>query len=60
MKKKLKKIFRMKKNDKLHIPISTEQKEILKKRAESLGLSLSQYCLLILIKTVPKVEEIPD
>jgi len=48
------------KNDKLHIPISTEQKEILKERAESLGLTLTGYCTLILIKTIPKIEEIPD
>ena len=50
----------MKKNNKLHIPIDTEQKEILKKRAESLGLSLTGYCTLILLKTIPKIEEIPD
>lgn len=38
----------MRKNDKLHIPISTEEKEKLKKKAELLGLSLSAYCLFIL------------
>ena len=50
----------MKKNDKLHIPISTEQKEIIKNRASSLGMTMSQYCLLILLKTIPKIQEVPD
>jgi len=46
----------MKKNDKLHIPISTELKEQLKQRAESCGMTLSQYCLFLLIHAKPKVE----
>ena len=49
-----------KKTDKLHIGVTKEQKETLKKRAESLGLTLTGYCTLILIKTIPKIEEIPD
>lgn len=50
----------MKKNDKLHIPISTEQKNKLISRADSVGMSLSQYCLYILLKAKPRIEEIPD
>lgn len=52
----------MKKNTKLHIPISTEQKEKLKKRAEALGLPLTNYCLMILLKSKPiiELEEEPD
>jgi len=50
----------MKKNDKLHIPISTEQKIKLISRASNCGMSLSQYCLFILINAKPKVENIPD
>ena len=46
----------MKKNTKLHIDISTEDKDILKKRAEDSGLSLSSYCIFILKKAIPKVE----
>lgn len=47
----------MKKNDKLHIPISTEKKEMLKKRASELEMSLTQYCLFILLSAKPKVED---
>jgi len=50
----------MKKNDKLHIPISTEQKEELIKKASDCGMSLSQYCLFLLIKARPKTENVPD
>jgi len=52
----------MKKNSKLHIPIDTESKKKLEKRAEALGLSLSSYCLLVLLKNKPKVDfqEIPE
>ena len=51
----------MKKNDKLHIPISSELKELLKSRASACGLSLSQYCLLVLTNAKPRIEllEIP-
>lgn len=47
----------MKKNSKLHIAISTEQKALLKKRADSVGLSLSQYCLFVLIQAKPQVND---
>jgi len=52
----------MKKNDKIFIPISSEQKEILKKRAEACGLSLASYCSFVLLKNKPKItfEEVPD
>lgn len=46
----------MKKNDKLVIKISTEDKNKLKYRAEQSGLSLSSYCIWILLNTVPKTE----
>ena len=45
----------MKKNDKLHIPISTEHKNLLKERADAMGLDLSEYCRLVLINAKPKV-----
>jgi len=50
----------MKKNDKIHIPISTEQKLLLKKRSEAIGLSLSQYCLFILLKAKPIIQNMPE
>lgn len=50
----------MKKNDKLHIPVSTEFKAILKARADKCGLPLSQYCLFVLSNAQPKIEEVPD
>lgn len=43
--------IQMKKNDKLHIPISTEGKEELKARAKECEMTLSSYCLYILTKT---------
>ena len=46
----------MRKNDKLHIPISTEQKNKLKVRALECGMTLSQYCLFLLLHAKPKVE----
>ncbi len=46
----------MKKNTKISMPISTEHKEILKKRAEALGLSLASYCLQVLLKAKPIAE----
>jgi hypothetical protein len=45
----------MKKNAKLHIPISTEQKDKLIARAQVCGLSLSSYCLLVLLNSKPIV-----
>lgn len=50
----------MKKNDKLHIPISTEEKSKLIKKANDCGMSLSQYCLFILLKATPTIENIPE
>jgi len=48
--------MKRKKNAKLYIDLSTEDKESLKKRAEESGLSLSSYCIFILKRAVPKVE----
>lgn len=38
----------MKKNTKIHIPIDSETKERLRKKADEVGLSLSQFCLIVL------------
>ena len=46
----------MKKNNKLHLPISTEHKNRLKERADKCGLTLTAYCLFILLNAKPKVE----
>lgn len=46
----------MRKNDQIHIKISTEEKNTLKKRANSTGLELSSYCRFILLKAEPKIE----
>ena len=49
------------KNSKLHIPITTEDKNKLKKKAEALGLTLSTYCLMVLKNAQPKIlVEIPE
>lgn len=52
----------MRKNSKIHIPVSTELKEKLEKRAEACGLSLAGYCSLVLSKAKPQIisEEEPD
>lgn len=47
----------MKKNAKLHIPISTKHKEELKEKAQEYGMSLSSYCLMILLSAKTKVVE---
>ena len=47
----------MKKNDNIHIKLSTEQKLLLKKRAEAVGLSLSSYILFVLLNTTPKIQD---
>ncbi len=39
------------KNTKLHLPISSEDKDLLRRRAEQSGLNLTAYCLLILLKS---------
>ena len=46
----------MKKNDKLYIPISTEDKIRLIKKANECEMSLGRYCSLILLKTQIKIE----
>lgn len=46
----------MKKNNSIHIKLTTEQKEKLEKKAEKCGLSLSSYLLFIALNTEPKVE----
>lgn len=48
----------MKKNSSIHIKLAEEQKEILKKKAESCGLSLSSYIVFVLMTTSPEVQEI--
>ncbi len=48
----------MKKNSKLHIPISTEGKEKLKQRAGTCEMTLTQYCLYILMNTIPIKQKI--
>lgn len=47
----------MKKNSDIHIKLSTEQKEVLRKRAESVGLSLSSYIVFVLLNTKPKIQD---
>jgi len=42
----------LKKNDKLHIPISTKDKERVIKKAGELGLSLSDYCRIVLLNSL--------
>lgn len=48
----------MRKNNKIVICITTEQKEIVKKRAKECGLSLSAYCTYLLINARPKIEDV--
>jgi len=43
----------MKQNNKLIVNISSEDKKKLKKTAEDLGLTLNQYCLLVLKNAKP-------
>ena len=45
----------MNKNTDMHIKLSTEQKETLRKRAESVGLSLSSYIVFVLLNTQQKI-----
>ncbi len=46
----------MKKNTKIHIPISSELKERLQQKASECGLSLAQYCLYILSNSKLKTQ----
>ena len=48
----------MKKNTSIHIKISEEEKENLKKKAGLCGLTLSSYIVFVLSTTTPKVQEI--
>lgn len=47
---------KMKKNKSIHIKVTTEQEQKLKKKAEKCGLSLSSYILFISLNTEPKIE----
>ncbi len=47
----------MKKNDKLFIPCTSEDKQKLKERAKKCRLSLTGYCLFILMNTKPRMLE---
>jgi hypothetical protein len=47
---------RYKKNDKIHIPISSEDKLLLKKRAEQCRMDLCDYCRFILLNAKPEVQ----
>jgi uncharacterized protein (DUF1778 family) len=47
----------MKKNSSIHLKLSETQKELLKKRADTVGLSLSAYILFIVLNTTPKIQE---
>lgn len=47
----------MKKNDKLHVSITSEDKATLKRRAASCRMTLSQYVLYILMLTKPKIPD---
>jgi len=50
--------MKMKKNTKIHIKISSEDKEKLRKKAENLGLTLTSYCMMVLRKAevlIPKI-----
>lgn len=42
----------MKKNNKLHIGITSEDKKRLEKKADELGLTLTGYCLMILLNSL--------
>jgi len=46
----------MKKNSKLHISISSQDKLRLTARAENVGMSLSSYILFIVMNAKPKIE----
>jgi len=50
----------MNKNNKLHIPITTEEKVKLQRKADLVGLTLSSYCRLVLLTTNPKMQRIFD
>lgn len=45
----------MKKNSDIHLKINSEQKELLRQRAAQTGLSLSSYCIFVLLNTKPRI-----
>lgn len=48
----------MKKNNSIHLKLTTNQKDLLKKRAEQVGLSLSSYILFVVLNAKPiKIQE---
>lgn len=49
--------IKMKKNDSIHLKLSSEQKKLLKQRAEKVGLSLSSYVLFVLLNTKPIIQD---
>lgn len=51
---------KMKKNDSIHLKLTSDQKLLLKKRAESVGLSLSSYILFVLLNTRPQIQQLND
>lgn len=50
----------MKKNAKLHITLTSEQKRIIERRAYECGLNLSNYCVYLLLNVTPSVDYIND
>ena len=47
----------MKKNNSIHIKLSTEQKNLIRARAEQVGLSLSSYVLFVLLNAKPIISQ---
>jgi len=48
----------MVKNNSIHLKLTAEQKEIIKQRAESVGLSMTSYILFVVLKTEIKIQQI--
>ncbi len=46
----------MKRNHDIHIIVSKEEKEILKDRSKSVGLTLNGYIRFVLLNTKPKIQ----
>lgn len=49
--------YKMKRNNKIVVRLTTEEKEKLQMKAEKIGLSISQYSRLVLLSATPKYEE---
>jgi antitoxin component of RelBE/YafQ-DinJ toxin-antitoxin module len=45
-----------KKNSSIHLKVSEQEKELLMKRAEQVGLTLSSYIRFVLLQTKPRQE----